>query len=67
MNCPTRCTLLATIIFCMSPALEDPWGNKLRYKYPGHGSDDSFDLFSLGPDGKESEDDIGNWDTRKGC
>lgn len=47
-------------------ALEDPWGNKLRYKYPGHGSDDSFDLFSLGPDGKESEDDIGNWDTRKG-
>ncbi|HOB75059.1 MAG TPA: type II secretion system protein GspG [Phycisphaerae bacterium] len=46
-------------------ALEDPWSNELQYKYPGDRSRAGFDLFSLGPDGKESEDDIGNWDTRR--
>jgi general secretion pathway protein G len=38
----------------------DPWGNQYQYKNPGsHGYD--YDLYSLGPDGVESNDDIGNW------
>lgn len=38
----------------------DPWENEFKYVYPGkHGPD--YDLYSLGPDGKESADDIGNW------
>ncbi len=38
----------------------DPWQNEFKYVYPGkHGPD--FDLYSLGPDRKESADDIGNW------
>jgi general secretion pathway protein G len=41
--------------------LVDPWGNEYRYERPGtHGMD--YDLFSLGPDGVQSEDDIGNWE-----
>jgi type II secretion system protein G len=35
----------------------DPWGRDYRYIYPGkHGFE--YDLYSLGPDGVESEDDI---------
>jgi general secretion pathway protein G len=38
----------------------DPWGNQYVYKFPGsHGTD--FDLYSLGPDGREGNDDIVNW------
>ena len=38
----------------------DPWGNEYKYKYPpDHGKD--YDLFSLGPDGVEGNDDISNW------
>lgn len=37
----------------------DPWGQDYQYLQPGsHGE---FDLYSLGPDGQPSEDDIGNW------
>lgn len=37
----------------------DPWGQEYLYLFPGtHGE---LDLFSLGPDGQQSEDDIGNW------
>lgn len=38
---------------------KDPWGNELIYIQPGNYKD--FDLFSYGPDGQESEDDIKNW------
>lgn len=41
--------------------IKDPWGNDLRYRYPGTKNVGSYDLYSLGPDMKESEDDIGNW------
>ncbi|HID46405.1 MAG TPA: hypothetical protein EYP34_11710, partial [Chromatiaceae bacterium] len=41
---------------------KDPWGNTYRYVYPGVHSGRSFDLFSTGPDGRESEDDIVSWD-----
>ena len=39
----------------------DPWKEPYRYQIPAEKSKRRFDLFSLGPDGIESEDDIGNW------
>lgn len=38
---------------------KDPWGNEYQYIYPG--SEGVVDIYSLGPDGVESDDDIGNW------
>jgi general secretion pathway protein G len=42
----------------------DPWGNPYKYRFPGsrniNGSS-GYDLWSLGTDGVESADDIGNW------
>lgn len=40
---------------------DDPWGNPYQYRYPGQHNTDRFDLWSMGPDGRTSEDDIGNW------
>ncbi len=40
---------------------KDPWGNDYVYRYPGQLSGGDFDLYSLGPDGREGNDDIGNW------
>jgi len=41
----------------------DPWGNPYHYVYPGRRS--SYDLYSLGADGREggegNDADIGNW------
>ena len=40
----------------------DPWGNPYVYYYPGKHNQSSFDLLSVGPDGKEgTDDDIGSW------
>ncbi len=39
----------------------DPWGMPYQYRYPGKYNTDGFDLYSLGPDRVESDDDIGNW------
>ncbi|MEN9468443.1 MAG: type secretion system protein GspG [Verrucomicrobiota bacterium] len=36
----------------------DPWGNEYIYRNPGKGGS-GFDIYSLGPDGKESDDDSG--------
>ena len=37
----------------------DPWQQPYQYLSPGtHGA---FDVYSLGPDRKPSDDDIGNW------
>jgi len=41
----------------------DPWGNNYVYTYPGLRNKDDYDLFSYGPDGIESQDDITNWET----
>lgn len=42
--------------------LLDPWGNELKYRYPGTKNVGSYDLYSVGEDGQDgSEDDIGNW------
>ena len=39
----------------------DPWGNPYQYRYPGTHNPDKYDVWSWGPDGHESADDIGNW------
>ena len=38
----------------------DPWGREYKYKSPGEHRKD-YDLYSLGKDGTESEDDVTNW------
>ncbi len=40
----------------------DPWGNEYQYRYPGRYNPQGYDVWSFGPDGRESEDDIGNWE-----
>jgi general secretion pathway protein G len=43
-------------------ALRDAWGRELRYKAPGDNNVNSYDLWSVGPDGQDgTEDDITNW------
>jgi general secretion pathway protein G len=37
----------------------DPWQNPYQYLSPG--ANGSIDVYSMGPDGQPSEDDIGNW------
>ena len=39
----------------------DPWGREYKYRCPGQHRPD-YDLYSLGRDGRESEDDITNWE-----
>ena len=39
----------------------DPWGNPYQYKSPGSQRSD-YDLYSLGRDGIESDDDVVNWE-----
>ncbi len=41
---------------------KDPWGNEYIYDCPGKHNPNSFDVMSMGPDGRSgSDDDIGNW------
>lgn len=39
----------------------DPWGQPYQYMMPAQKSKRRYDIWSLGEDGVESEDDIGNW------
>jgi len=39
----------------------DPWGNEYQYRFPATKSGKKYDLYSLGEDGVESDDDVGNW------
>lgn len=40
----------------------DPWGKPYQYQYPGRVNTQSYDIWSLGPDGIDgSQDDICNW------
>lgn len=41
--------------------MKDPWGNEYQYRVPAQKSKKKYDLFSLGEDGVESDDDVGNW------
>jgi general secretion pathway protein G len=41
---------------------KDPWGNDYIYECPGKHNPSSYDLMSMGPDGKAGgDDDIANW------
>lgn len=45
---------------------KDPWNNDYVYEFPGRNNANSFDLSSMGPDGKEgTEDDITNWQNKR--
>jgi general secretion pathway protein G len=43
---------------------KDPWNNPYVYKAPGQHNND-YDLYSLGEDGREGNDDITNWEEKK--
>jgi general secretion pathway protein G len=40
----------------------DPWDNPYKYLSPGSRGD--IDIYSWGPDGRQSDDDIGSWDLK---
>ena len=40
----------------------DPWNQAYQYAFPATRSDAPYDLWSNGPDGVPSGDDLGNWD-----
>lgn len=43
----------------------DPWGHPYVFRCPGSHNTNGYDLFSMGPDGKEGGgDDIDNWSTK---
>lgn len=52
--------------YIKSEALLDPWDQPFQYRIPGTNNPHSFDVWSIGPDGVEGGDDIGNWSTRDG-
>ncbi|HVX10482.1 MAG TPA: type II secretion system major pseudopilin GspG [Pirellulales bacterium] len=40
----------------------DPWGRQYNYASPGRHNSETYDVWSLGPDGADgTDDDIGNW------
>jgi general secretion pathway protein G len=44
-------------------AFLDPWGNPYLYAHPGKRNPNTFDVWSIGPDGQDGTgDDIGNWE-----
>ena len=46
--------------------LIDPWGRPYYYMCPGKMNPNSYDLWSVGPDGIDgTNDDIGNWTTMR--
>ena len=45
---------------------KDPWKREYQYQAPGARSGEGYDVYSLGADGVESDDDIGNWKAKSG-
>jgi general secretion pathway protein G len=46
--------------------LKDSWQQDLKYKCPGEFNSTTYDLWSVGPDGQDgNEDDISNWKKEK--
>jgi general secretion pathway protein G len=42
--------------------IDDPWGRPYQYRSPGKHIPTIFDVWSLGPDGRDGTgDDLGNW------
>lgn len=37
---------------------KDPWNNEYVYRYPGQVNTGGYDIYSMGPDGREGNDDI---------
>ena len=52
--------------YIRKPVPNDPWGRAYNYAVPGEYNPDSYDLFSLGRDGREggtkSDADVSNWE-----
>jgi general secretion pathway protein G len=45
---------------------KDPWGNDYIYECPGRHNPSSYDLMSVGPDGRAgTDDDICNWTIKR--
>ncbi len=44
---------------------KDAWNREYQYQYPAKRSKADYDVYSLGRDGVESADDIGNWKTAR--
>lgn len=44
---------------------KDPWNREFCYIFPAKRSKSEYDVYSLGKDGVESKDDIGNWKLAK--
>lgn len=45
---------------------KDPWNNDYVYECPGRHNSSSYDLMSMGPDGRVGgDDDIANWQQKK--
>ena len=45
---------------------KDPWGNDYIYECPGRHNAGSYDLMSVGPDGRAGgDDDVTNWQQKK--
>jgi len=40
----------------------DPWGRQYQYGCPGDHRPQGYDLYSLGRDGQQSDDDVTNWE-----
>lgn len=46
----------------MEEVPKDPWGQEYKYRYPAQKSKKSYDVWSIGKDGVDgNEDDVGNW------
>ena len=45
--------------------LIDPWDNEYKYDAKGKKNQNSYDVWSMGPDGQDgTDDDIGNWQSK---
>ncbi len=46
----------------------DPWGNPYHYRFPGENDQEEYEIWSYGPDGKESGEgpnaDIKSWEDK---
>lgn len=46
----------------MEEVPKDPWGQEYKYRFPAQKSKKPYDVWSVGKDGVDgNEDDIGNW------
>jgi general secretion pathway protein G len=58
VTCPQSSPIPEHWIQQLSANIVDPWHHPYVYRFPNPKDPSTFDLFSLGPDGVESDDDI---------